>query len=423
MVLSPTIRLLSLAVLAAAVLAPSAAASDPAAVRTITQGDLEGHIRFLASEELEGRGIGQPGGRVTQRYLASYYTRLGLRPAGEDGTFFQEFESRGRNGRNVLALRPGSDPKLRDEVVVVLGHADHLGRGRDGEGPVYNGADDNASGTAAILEIAEAFTAAPTRRTLLFFNTDGEESGLLGSRHWIENPTVPLDRIVAAVCMDMIGRSEDDYLFIAGTGTSPSFPELIEGLNERFEFALEIAEGGRVPTDSAAFYGADVSVLFFFTNLHDDYHRPTDDIEKLNFDAMTRITRMIFLATHAIADGPTPPAFTSADSMALPEDFGERMRSRMANLRANNPYLGVGPVPDDEGEGFLVGEVVEGAPASKAGIRAGDRILEIGGTPVEGLAGLRRALSSKKVGQTVDVKLVRNGEERVVPVLLGSMSR
>ncbi len=419
----PLAFLLVAAALAALALPNRTLANEPAAIHTIAQSDLLGHIEFLASEELEGRGLGEKGGRIAQRYLASYYQRLGLEPAGEDGTYFQEFVARGKNGRNVLAKLPGTDPTLRDECIVIAGHVDHLGRGRGGDGPVYNGADDNASGTASILELAEAFTAARPRRSIIFFNTDGEESGLLGSRHWLQNPTFPVESIVTLFCMDMIGRSENGYLFVGGLGTSPTFPELVNGLNERFRFELETADGGNVPTDSAGFYKKECPVLFFFTNMHDDYHRPTDDIFKLNLEGLEKITQMIFLASHDVANRDERPTFTKNDSMAMPKDFMTRMRDRMMRSRESAAYLGVGPDPDADGEGFVIGTVSDGAPSAKAGLQPGDRILAIADMPVEGMAGLRRALAAKKPGDTVSIKLVRGNETLELPCELGSMAQ
>lgn len=407
-----------------ACLAGTSLAADSMVLETITSRDLRGHVSFLCSEELEGRGLGQAGGRTAQRYLASYYTRLGLVPFGVDGTFFQPFEARGRNGRNVLAMLPGTDPELRDEFIVVMGHVDHLGRGRSGDGPVYNGADDNASGTAAILEIAEAFTAAPPRRSVVFFNTDGEESGLLGSRHWVANPTFPIDSIAAVLCMDMIGRSEDDYVFIGGTGTSPGFPALVEGLTEQLGLKPEIAAGGKAPTDSMSFYQKDKPILFFFTNLHNDYHMPTDDIEKLDFDALTRITRLIYLASAELANADDAPEFTKADATALPATFGERMRERMANARANSPYLGVEPASDADASlpGFVIGAVTPGSAAETAGMEAGDRIVKIGDSDVGDFRDLRRAMGGLSVGDTVRIEFVRGENTTAVDVKLGSMA-
>ncbi len=415
------VALAALALLAC-VVGPSFAA-DPAILRTITTNDLRGHVSFLCSEELEGRGLGEAGGRTAQRYLASYYTRLGLTPFGEDGTFFQPFEARGRNGRNVLAMLPGTDPALRGEFIVVMGHVDHLGRGRSGDGPVYNGADDNASGTAAILEIAEAFTAAPPRRSVVFFNTDGEESGLLGSRHWIENPTFPLESVAAVLCMDMIGRSEDGYVFVGGTGTAPEFPELVESLTKDLGLKPEIAAGGKAPTDSMVFYQKEKPILFFFTNLHNDYHMPTDDIEKLDFDGLTRITKLIYLVGADLANADDSPEFTEADQTALPATFGQRMRDRMANARANSPYLGVEPSSDADASepGFVVGAVAEGSAAETAGLKAGDRIVAIGETEVGDFRDLRRALGGRSVGDTVRIEFVRGEETLTVDAELGSM--
>jgi len=382
---------------------------EDAALASIREGDLVGHVAFLASDELEGRGLGTPGGRITHRYLASYYARLGFIPMGDDGTFLQAFDARGREGRNVVALLQGTDPTLRDEIVVLGGHLDHLGRGRGEDGPIYNGADDNASGTACLMEVAEAFTIDPPRRSVLFVHFDGEESGLLGSRHFVENPTVPLERIVAMLNTDMVGRSENGYLFVGGVGTASEFADLVPRSNRAFHLALELGEGGRAPSDSTSFYGKGIPVLFFFTNVHEDYHRPTDDWDRLNYPDFARIARFVFTVAAEIANADARPEFRKADGMALPESFGSRIQARAPRARPSRPRLGIRLGEEAGASGALVESVGEDTPAAAAGMRAGDRIVEIGGKVVETPRDLFSWLAGSSFGATVTVKVFRDG--------------
>ena len=192
-----------------------------AALESIQADELSEQVGRLADAAMEGREAGTRGGRAAADYLADQYARLHLRGAGVEGGFLQPFAP---NFRNVLAILEGGDPQLRDQVIVVGAHYDHVGYGGRGYslgpyGYIHPGADDNASGTAAVLELAEAFTvlSGPPKRSILFAAWDAEEKGLLGSKHWVAHPTVPLDRVAAAVNLDMVGRLRDEHLIVFGS--------------------------------------------------------------------------------------------------------------------------------------------------------------------------------------------------------------
>jgi hypothetical protein len=318
---------------AAALTAPAAAPPDDAAA-TITPGDFRARIGFLASDALRGRDTPSPGLEVAAQYIASEFMRLGLEPAGDDGGFLQRYpyvpRRRGQDPGaapadtshppNVVAVLRGSDPALRDTYVVFSAHMDHVGVGRpDASGDsIYNGADDDASGTSAVIEVAEAFASmeTPPARSLVFLLVSGEEKGLLGSSYYADHPTVPLEGIVANVNIDMIGRNSPDTVVAIGQEFSSlgplvhrlaaAHPEL--GLtatqdpwpDERFFFR----------SDHFNFARKEIPAIFFFAGTHEDYHRPSDHVEDIDTDKAARIARLVFWLGHAIATEPQPPSWT-----------------------------------------------------------------------------------------------------------------
>jgi hypothetical protein len=310
------------------------AGSPEAAVATITPGDFRARIGFLASDVLRGRDTPSPGLEVAAAYIASEFMRMGLAAAGDSGGYLQRYpytpRRRGSDTTaapsleshppNVVALLRGSDPALRDTYVVFSAHMDHVGVGRPAAGgdSIYNGADDDASGTSAVLEVAEAFATlrpAPAR-SLVFLTVSGEEKGLLGSAWYADHPTVPLDGIVANINIDMIGRNSPDTVVVIGPEFSSlgpladrvarAHPEL--GLTpvpdpwpeERFFFR----------SDHFNFARKEIPALFFFSGVHVDYHRPSDHVEKIDTLKAARIGRLVFWLGHAIASDPAPPRWT-----------------------------------------------------------------------------------------------------------------
>ncbi|MBX3438898.1 MAG: M20/M25/M40 family metallo-hydrolase, partial [Planctomycetaceae bacterium] len=284
-----------------------AAATPDVARATINARDLRRHVSFLASDTLEGRAAGSHGGRAAGSYLVNEFRRIGLTPAGEGDDYLQEF---GRGYRNALALLPGSDPLLRDEVVLIGAHYDHVGFGRPGNsfgpfGQIHNGADDNASGAAALLEAAEACAQLDPRpaRTILFALWDAEEDGLLGSEHWAAHPTLPLQRVKLVVNMDMVGRLRGDRVTVYGARTATGLRRLAALANLGTGLSLDFDRTQRKDSDHWTFYRRDIPYLMFHTGDHDDYHRPSDDADKLNYEGLERVTQLTFeiarLAAHA----------------------------------------------------------------------------------------------------------------------------
>lgn len=313
---------------------------------------------------------------------------------------------------NVLGVLPGVG-ELADETVVVGAHYDHVGMGgfgslAPGTIAVHNGADDNASGTAGLLEIARRLATDPPagpRRRILFAAFTGEESGLIGSRKYVRSPRFPLESTVAMINLDMVGRLKANELTVFGTGTSPGFDALVEEHNQTAGFDLEKQETGNGPSDHQSFYDSQIPVLHFFTGLHNDYHRPGDDFGKINVTGLARITDMVSGIVAALAtEQPAPTYLATSGSSVI------RYQSR--------PYLGIST--EDIETGVEVTRVVDGSPAESAGIVAGDVVTGIAETDVQTLADLRRVLSQHTPGDTVQVEINRDGSTQRLDVRLGS---
>ena len=314
------------------------------------------------------------------------------------------------NARNVVGFLTGRDPDLADEVVVLGAHHDHVGRGavgslggKEGEGQIHNGADDNGSGTVALLELAEWFAAAKNRprRSLLFLSFSGEELGLLGSEHYVSDPLVPLADTVAMVNLDLVGRCTKGRLEVGGVGTGRGLQDVVAAANQPFGYDIQWDAQGQAPTDSTSFFVKKVPVLWLFTGLHEDYHRPSDDVEKVCFDDLARITRLTADVARRLADTDERVVYTDPPK--------PKRRAR----------LGVEPAQEPHPRGVLLANVQEGGPAAKAGLVAGDVILSVAGQAVPGLKDLSEVLRKLEPGKPVPVGVLRDGKEVTVTVTLG----
>lgn len=308
--------------------------------------------------------------------------------------------------RNVVALLPGSNSDVSTGTFVIGGHYDHLGWGGHGslyrgEIPmIHNGADDNASGTAGVMELAQYFASNPTRHSLLFMAFSGEEMGLLGSGHWVHEPTIDLSRVRAMYNLDMIGRlpSDSRRLNVQGVGTSPVWKDMVQEHNDTENFDLALIDDGHGSSDHSSFYSKDIPVLFFFTGLHTDYHRPSDDAHKLDFQGQEDVVRYIaeiVRASDALEDIP----FTRV------KKTGKQKVSRF------NVY--VGTIPDyGYTDGFKITGTSPGSPAENAGMQDGDILLRFGTTEISSIYDYMTALSRHKPQEEVPV-VIRRGEEEV----------
>lgn len=393
-------------------------------------------VRFLADERLAGRLTGSPGADSAAEYIARRFAEVGLQP-GREG-WFQEFtisptapgirsaRLASMKGRNVIGILPGRDPVLRREAVIVGAHYDHLGGGEfgsldpDSTGRVHNGADDNASGAAALIHIARSLSATPPLRTVIFIAFSGEELGLLGSAHYVGAPLYGLDRTVAMINLDMVGRLRNGRLIVYGTETAKEFPALLDSLNWYQGFDLKKQGDGYGPSDQSSFYAAKRPVLHLFTDLHEDYHRTTDDWDKINFEGMARVIsfttglasalggRQTELTFVEVPVSPTHAMVERADSLA--------QRGAPGSGGAVTPGYGAyfGSIPDMSSSpgGVRLMGVSKGSPAEKAGLRGGDVIVRIGEHEVADLQAMTVALRSYRPGESATV-VYRRGDDTI----------
>jgi Tol biopolymer transport system component len=408
--------------------APADTVSCPSVHPDSVGADITGYTgRYLSDDALEGRLAGSPGAACAAEYLARTFHRLGLAPAGEDGSYFQEVPLRsavnphapGGTGRNVLGVLPGADRSLRDEYVVVGAHFDHLGMGGSNslarEPGVHNGADDNASGVAAMLAAAERMAVGPRPdRSVVFMGFTGEESGLLGSAHWVENPTVPLEEVAAMINLDMVGRLEQNGLVVYGSGTAEEWDSLLpDALEEAGIEDASLVPDGYGASDQTSFYTEDIPVLHLFTNTHGDYHKPGDDWHKVDVEGVERIAGLV--ADVAVRVGGQPRLSVVPD-VGAPEP-GEDDRAATPGYGA---YLGTIPDFTPVETGVLLSGVREGSPADEAGLRKGDVVVGIGGMEVGDLYDMTDALRAHAPGDTVVVEWLRDGERMRAETTLGS---
>ncbi|HJZ10518.1 MAG TPA: M28 family peptidase, partial [Acidobacteriota bacterium] len=312
---------------------------------------------------------------------------------------------------NVLGWLPAS--QSTDETVIIGAHYDHLGLGIEGSlaaksGDVHNGADDNASGVAGLLELARFFASRKDQlpRNLLFVAFGGEELGVLGSNYFVKNPIIPLKQIVAMLNMDMIGRLRDDKLIVGGAGTSPQWKGILDEMNGG-KLKLTLNEDGYGPSDHSLFYGKDIPVLFFFTGAHAEYHKPEDDADRIGYDGMMKVVNYVARIADRILEMPAKPQFARVKST-----------SQEIATRGFRVYLGTIPDYGEEVKGVKLTGVREASPAQTAGIRAGDIIVEFGGKKIENIYDYTYALQQHKPGETVPMVIVRDEKRLTVEVKL-----
>jgi aminopeptidase YwaD len=320
---------------------------------------------------------------------------------------------------NVVALLSGSDPLLADQVVVIGAHFDHLGRGGEGSlepdsRAIHNGADDNASGTAVMLEVARRLMAGPRPgRSVLFVGFNGEERGLLGSGFYVTNPTRPLDRTVAMINLDMVGRLRRNTLTVFGVATAPEWNDLLDAAGEELDHPLTLSRmpDGYGPSDHSSFYGRGIPVLHFFTNTHEDYHRPSDDWQKIEAEGMDRIARLVATLTLQITGTDGVPSVTPTLVQAQPPG--------PPSGGGYGPYFGSIPDMSTIDKGVRLTGVREGSPAARAGLAAGDVIVAFDGSEVTDLYAYSYALREKSPGDVVSVTILRDGKRVTFRAVLG----
>jgi hypothetical protein len=401
---------------------PAAHAGEPErlfAIRGITSSSQSGILAVNALRRVAdailtgtGRSLGELQ-LLIDRDLRPQSFLVAGRTAGIDVRLIHE---RGQ-AWNVIGLLRGSDPALANQAIVVGAHYDHLGHGGETSlapsrfGEVHPGADDNASGVAGVIGLARTFaTAGGARRAIVFVAFAGEEMGLLGSAQYVRAPAVPLDRTVAMLNMDMIGRLRGDRLYVFGVDTGKEFREELAAANRGVGLQLQFSGDGYGPSDHTPFYGKDRPVLFFFTGPHGDYHRPSDTPDKINAPGLHRVVRLVADVLHRVADGEGAVRFARAEP-ASP-------RRARGSGPGYGPYFGMIPEFGGADEGVRLGGVRTGSPAEKAGLQSGDLIVRFDGKAVRNLEDFVFVLRGKRAGDRVEVVYRRGTEERTTNAVL-----
>ena len=370
-------------------------------------------ITYLASEELEGRKTGTQGEQLAAAYIAERFEKLGLEPAGDHGTFYQQFEgvelphphaeeSEGTRltGINVIGFIDNGAPY----TVVIGAHYDHLGFGgrtsldRSDTAAIHPGADDNASGVAMVLYLADRLLHAHQGNNYLFIAFSGEEKGLWGSGYWTKNPTtVEIEQLNYMLNFDMIGRlNEERKLSINGTGTSPIWERRLERAN-RANLNLVFTQSGIGGSDHTSFYLSEVPAIHFFTGTHEDYHRPSDTPDKINYNGLMEIGSYAFNLIGVLND---------ESKLSFSETVQEESRS------APRFSVTLGIIPDYmySGSGLRIEGVTSGNPAEKAGLKRGDVIVKIGDRTINDIYDYMESLSEYISGDEAAIHFKRDGE-------------
>ena len=380
----------------------------------VKKSNIKDDVSFLADDSLEGRQTGTDGEKKAANYIAKRFKDLGLTAKGTKN-FHQEFsfipktdphaevtftknEDGTITGRNVIGYI-NNDAK---NTIVIGAHYDHLGYGGDGSlfrdsiKAIHNGADDNASGTAIMLDLARKLNNTNTNNNYLFIAFSGEEMGLLGSNYFVKNPTINTKAISYMINMDMVGRlKKDSALAVYGTGTSPIFKQVLKAHNTKFKLIEN--ESGVGPSDHTSFYLADIPVLHFFTGQHEDYHKPGDDADKLNYQGMETISEYIF------------------DIISDLDDNGKLAFRKTKNESESTPRfkVGLGVIPDYlfDGKGMRIDGVSEGRPAETSGLLKGDVVIQLGDSIITDMMSYMRALSVFDKGDKTTVRVKRGNKE------------
>ena len=380
----------------------------------VEKSNIKDDVSFLADDVLEGRQTGTEGEKKAANYIAKRFKDLGLTAKGTKN-FHQEFsfipktdphaevtftknEDGTITGRNVI----GYINNDAQNTIVIGAHYDHLGYGGDGSlfrdsiKAIHNGADDNASGTAVMLDLARKLNTTNTNNNYLFIAFSGEEMGLLGSNYFVKNPTINTKAVSYMINMDMVGRlKKDSALAVYGTGTSPMFKQVLKAHNTKFKLIEN--ESGVGPSDHTSFYLADIPVLHFFTGQHEDYHKPSDDADKLNYQGMETISKYIF------------------DIISDLDDNGKLAFRKTKNESESTPRfkVGLGVIPDYlfDGKGMRIDGVSEGRPAENGGLLKGDVVIQLGDSIVKDMMSYMRALSVFDKGDKTTVKVKRGNKE------------
>lgn len=384
--------------------------------QSVSTENLRKHIYYLADDKLKGRAPGTAGEKKAANYVVKYFQEYGIEPKGSKG-YFQTFKYRQSLNPHDTASQKGKKYIGKNIIgflnnnaattVVIGAHYDHLGddgRGssldKDPKGKVHNGADDNASGTAAVIELARHFAtnAIKEKVNFLFMCFSAEEAGLIGSKYFTNHPTIELNTVSFMFNMDMVGRLVDstNKLLVFGTGTSDVFEDNLKALNNN-RFQLVMDSSGVGPSDQTSFYLKKIPVLHFFTGQHSDYHKPSDDADKINYQGEAKVLEYMIDLIEDLANQPKLKFYETRT-----KDSGAKSSFKVT--------LGVMPDYGFQGKGLRIDAVNKDKPADKAGLQAGDVVIKIGDSTIENIYDYMKVLSKYTKGETVDVEVLRGSK-------------
>ncbi|NJN42148.1 MAG: M20/M25/M40 family metallo-hydrolase [Flammeovirgaceae bacterium] len=378
--------------------------------QTLDETKIRKHIKILASDSLQGRNTGSEGEKMAASYIQSEFKKMKLVAKGDNKSYLQSFPFKsGMHGtgaegtaNNIIGF---IDNKAANTIIIGA-HYDHLGLGNDGssldanpQGKIHNGADDNASGTAGVIELARYFqnNKVKEKNNFLFICFSGEELGLFGSKYFTENPTIDLNAVTYMINMDMIGRLDPttNSVAVSGTGTSPVWEPLLSKLSTD-KLQIKTDSSGMGPSDHSSFYIKNIPALHFFTGSHTDYHKPSDDFEKINYSGEVEVLNLIVKVIEGLEGEPKLAFLTTKNKSMTPRSF--------------KVTLGIMPSYTSDAAGLKVDGVSDGKPAQLAGIQSGDIIISMGDFEIKGMQEYMDALTKFEKGQQTEVKVKRNGE-------------
>jgi hypothetical protein len=371
------------------------------------------HVEFLSDEALNGRMAGSMGEAAAANYIADEFLVAGLMPAGDNGTYLQQFELQGPMpqamdlenyiSRNVVGFIQGSGRS--GQYIIIGAHYDSQGTGgiismeQNEEPAIHPGADDNASGVAGLIQLANYFSDQPPQKNMMFIAFSGEELGLLGSRYFVEEMSIPADSVAAMINLDMIGRMSNNSLTIFGTGTSNQWDEIL-GSVETDSLSITRSPSGSGASDHTSFYEEEIPVLHYFTGTHENYHRPSDTAEKVNAFGIQRVVNHIIGVVESL---------DTYDASEI--EFRESTNPHSTTFDMEGPTLGILPDYSYSGEGFRIQGVRSGEAAEQGGMQHGDVIIRMGDNKIADIYDYMESLSEFDIGDQVTVTVLRDGEE------------
>lgn len=378
----------------------------------ITVDDFKAHITYLSSDGLAGRSSGTPGDRLAKDYIVNHFTNAG----GSAERFVEVQEHYVSKSRlkpknkvktyNIIATLPGNDEKLKNEYVIIGAHYDSV---KNTLGLIHNGADDNGSGTSMVLELFEKFASENNhKRTLVFMAFGGEELGLLGSKHYVNNPTIDLSKVQLMVNLDMVGRmDEENNVQLGGSPSAKNFSSKLHPffVNSKINI-IDLGKGIFSRSDHYNFYKKDIPVLFFFTGIHSDYHTATDDEDKINYDGMMEISKIV---------EPIVSEFANVEERLVFENMEEE-QEEMQSPSKMKVTLGIMPDYAFDEKGVKVDSVIDNRPGQKAGMIDGDIVIKIKDINIVDIYKYMEALSKIESGTKTQITVLRDKEEIVLDV-------